>query len=156
MDEIQEKSYSQKEVDALIQSECDKVRTQYSKKVKELDEEIKGLKPTEKSETEIALEKRIAEVEAQERSLAVKAKQLDLTSKLSSLGLDKGLADYLNPEADLDQLVSMLQKQTAFVPLQHAPTQELTKNEFDNLTYSERVKFKDSNPSLFERLFQSK
>ncbi len=156
MDEIQEKYYTQKEADALIQSECDKVRTQYSKKVKELEEEIKGLKPTEKSEAEITLEKRIAEVEAQERSLAVKAKQLDLTSKLTALGLDKGLSDYLNPEADLDQLANMLQKQTAFVPIQHTPTQELSKNEFENLTYSERVKFKDTNPSLFERLFQSK
>ena len=57
-------------VSKYVQSETDKVRTDYSKKLKDANDEITRLKPVEKSESEKALEERISALEAREREIA--------------------------------------------------------------------------------------
>ena len=56
-------TFTQEDVDKKVQSECDKLRTSYSKQIKDLQEQIKKLSPVEKSESEIAIENRLAELE---------------------------------------------------------------------------------------------
>jgi predicted transcriptional regulator len=60
--QLEQDSYSKLEVQGLldryVQSECDKVRTEYSKKLKTAETERDALKPKDKSETELALDKR--------------------------------------------------------------------------------------------------
>ena len=53
-----------------IQSETDKVRTKYSKEIKELKAKIAELTPVEKSQTEIDLEKRLKALEEREHKMA--------------------------------------------------------------------------------------
>ena len=50
---VEEITYTQADLDKKVQSETDKVRTEYSKKVKDLEAKIKELTPVEKSEKEI-------------------------------------------------------------------------------------------------------
>ena len=42
-------TFTQEDVDKKVQSECDKLRTTYTKKIKELEGKIEELSPVEKS-----------------------------------------------------------------------------------------------------------
>lgn len=74
--QLEQDSYSKLEVQGLldryVQSECDKVRTDYSKKLKTAEDERDALKPKDKSETELVLDKRATELSKRERMLALK------------------------------------------------------------------------------------
>ena len=74
-EETTETTFTQKELDARIQSETDKVRTKYNKKLKtlretieSLEKEIQDAKPVEKSEQEKDYETRLAALEAREKA----------------------------------------------------------------------------------------
>ena len=69
-------------VSKYVQSETDKVRTDYSAKLKTANDEIARLKPVEKSDAEKALEERISALESKEKELANKEKSMTLASKL--------------------------------------------------------------------------
>ena len=56
-------------VQKMIQSETDKVRTEYSKQLKTVNEELSKYKPEPKSESELALEEKIKELENKENEL---------------------------------------------------------------------------------------
>lgn len=80
-------SMSKSDFDKSIQSAEDKLRTKYSKQIKEMEEKITALTPKEKSENELALEKRLAEIESKE-------KRLNLIDTLVSKNIDKGMVDF--------------------------------------------------------------
>ena len=54
-------TFTQEDVDKKVQSECDKLRTSYSKQIKNLEDKIKELTPVELSDTEKELNRRIEE-----------------------------------------------------------------------------------------------
>ena len=68
-------------VSKYVQSETDKVRFDYSAKLKTANDEIARLKPVEKSDAEKALEERISALESKEKELANKEKSMTLASK---------------------------------------------------------------------------
>lgn len=95
-------------VNKYVQSETDKVRTDYSAKLRTANDEIAKLKPVEKSESEKALENRIAALEAKERELANKEKAMTIADKLKEKELPSELAKYLNVGDDVDKTIEEL------------------------------------------------
>lgn len=146
-------------VQKLLQSETDKIRTEYSQKLKTVNEELNQYKPKEKSETEKALEERIAKLEAREKELANKEQSMTLASKLKEKNLPTELAKYINVGDDMDKTIDEVG--TLFGnyfldgtnrPTNHSTNKGITKSDFKKMSYSERAKLYSENPTLYETL----
>ncbi|EOU1776607.1 DUF4355 domain-containing protein [Clostridium perfringens] len=143
-------------VQKYIQSEGDKIRGKYSKQIKELESKL----PKEKTEEELAFEKRVAELETREKELAKKERLTTAKSVLTSKGLDSQLTDYLNFEGveDLetyvDNIAKVVGKQAkSYVPKGHEKADgNITKEQFSKMSYIERCNLYDTNPKLYEIL----
>lgn len=146
-------------IDKAIQSEGDKVRTKYSKEMSELKIQLETLKPTEKSEVEIALEKRQKDLELKEQEIANKEKAYSLKEKLASNGLPSELAKYLTVGDDVDSTIEELGGtlnnyflNSGYKPNNHSKSEGITKDQFSKMSYGERSKLFDTNPELFKKL----
>ena len=146
------KTYSQEDLDKKVQSETDKVRTEYSKKVKDLEAKIKEFTPVEKSEKEIELEKRLADVEARENAIK-------LRDSLSAKGIDSELSAYLKSDVDVDALAAVLDKLASdkvrtggFKPTGHKNGESMSKEDFKKLSYSQKDQLYRDNPELYREL----
>ena len=149
---------SKADYEKAIQSETDKVRTKYSKQVKELEAKIKELeakeeKVPEKSEKEI-------ELEAREKALLARENAIAMNQKLSSKGIKVELADYLKDGVDVDQLSSVIdsmvsERMTAqgYVPSSHKTGKGMTKEDFYKMDMDAQEKFFRENPESFHALF---
>lgn len=143
-------------VSKYLQSEQDKIRGKYSKQIKELESKL----PKEKSEEELAFEKRVAELETREKELAKKEILTTAKSVLTSKGLDSQLTDYLNFEGveDLetyvDNIAKVVGKQAkSYIPRGHEKSEgNITKEQFSKMSYTERCNLYDTNPKLYEIL----
>ena len=147
------------QVEKLIQSETDRVRTEYVKKLKTANEELNQYKPKEKSESEKALEERIAKLEAKEQEIIAKEKAMTLASKLKEKELPEGLAKYLNVGDDMDKTINEVGAMFGnyFLdgsnkPTSHSTNKGITKKEFRTMGYAERAKLFSENPTLYEAL----
>ncbi|MDD4592471.1 MAG: hypothetical protein PHG06_18880 [Parabacteroides sp.] len=164
MEEIEKKETEQEEsvtmtkadYDKSIQSAEDKLRTKYSKQIKELEDKITELTPKEKSENELALEKRLAEVESKE-------KRLNLIDTLVSKNLDKGIADYLKDDADVESfeklISSMVNKRiekSGYKPTNHQNSDGISKETWKKMSYSEKTEFYNKNPELAKKFMANK
>ena len=150
---------SQKEYDRAIQSAEDKVRGKLSKEIRDLQEELNKLKPVEKSEAEIELEKRIAALEESERTVAEQKKKLDLQEALSGKGINKSLVDFIKDDVEieafsnlLNEMVKEKMKSNGFVPGTHPSDDKVSLEEFRKMSYSQKVELQKKSPELFERL----
>jgi len=146
-------------VEKLIQSETDKVRTDYSQKLKTVNDELAQYKPKEKSDAEKALEERISALEQREKELSDKERNLALSSKLKEKSLPEGLAKYLNVGEDMDKTIDELG--TLFgnyflngsnKPTNHNQQKGITKSEFKQMSYAERARLYKEHPALYEAL----
>jgi len=143
---------TKEEFDKKIQSETDKVRTEYSKKIKELENQVKQLTPVTKSDAELDFEKRLAALEEREKAMA-------LTEKLAGKGISNEFSAFLRPDVDVDALSVALEnylknKATAnsYVPNGHKSGDSLTKEDFKNLSMAEKEKLYTTNPELYKTL----
>lgn len=142
-------------VQKLIQSEADKVRTDYSKKLKEANDEIQKYKPIEKTDAEKALEERIAALESKEAELSKKEKDIALQSKLKERGLDPNLAVYLNLGENEEEALTNISNYflgTSTVPSGHTESKGITKKEFAKMDYNQRMRIYQENPVLYKTL----
>ena len=139
-----------------IQSETDKVRTKYSKEIKELKAKIEELTPEQKSQTEIDLENRLKALEERERKMA-------LNESLTAQGLSTEFGGYLKDDTDIetfskflkgiiDEEVSKRVKNDNYKPDNHKSGDSITKEEFDKMGYGERTKLFNENPDLYQYL----
>lgn len=139
-----------------IQSETDKVRTEYSKRVKQLEAQIKELTPAQKTEAELDYEKRIAALEAKE-------KKLEMLEALKSNGLSSDFYNYLQNDVDisafakfysdaLDDAVQNKIKANGYVPNGHKTGESLTKEDFKKMSMTEKEKLFTENPDLYRTL----
>ncbi|SDN47032.1 hypothetical protein [Acetanaerobacterium elongatum] len=149
-------SMSKTDFNKAIQSAEDRLRTKYSKEIKELEQKITNLTPANKSEQEIELETRLAEV-------AAKEKRLNLQDTLLAKNLDKSFVDYLRDDADVDafekiitNIISQRIIETGYTPINHNNTDSITKEKWHSMSFSERQKVFESNPELAKRLMKSK
>ena len=147
------------QVEKLLQSETDKVRTEYSQKLKTVNEELSQYKPKEKSDSEKALEERIAKLEAREKELANKEQSMTLASKLKEKNLPTDLAKYLNVGEDMDKTIDEVGAlfgnyflNGSNKPSNHTTNKGITKKDFQKMGYMERTKLFQENPQLFEIL----
>lgn len=106
--ELNIEGLTQEQIDAvnkLVQSHEDRIRTDYSKKLKDVQTELDQYKPKQKSESELAIEQRIANLEAKEQELASKERAMTIADKLKAKGLPGELAQYLNVGEDIDSSI---------------------------------------------------
>lgn len=146
-------------VNKTIQSETDKVRTDYSTKLKEVKGELEKFKPAEKSDVEIALEQKQKELELKERELANKEKSYTVKQKLSEKGLPSELAKYISIGDDIDATIEELGGTLnnyflngTYKPSNHTKNEGITKEQFKKMGYAERTKLLDTNPELYKKL----
>lgn len=147
---------SQAEFDKKIQGEGDRVRTEYSKKVKELEAKVKELTPVEKTEAEIDFENRLAALEAREKKAA-------LLDSLTANGISHEFADYFKSDADIETfskiyksvIDSEVQKKVqanGYVPDGHKSGTSVTKEDFAKMSMTQKEKLYTENPELYETL----
>jgi hypothetical protein len=146
-------------VNKLIQSAEDRVRTDYSKRLKDVNDELAQYKPKPKSDTEKALEERIASLEAKEQELANKERAMTIADKLKEKGLPSELAQYLNVGEDVDASIESVGAAIGnyFLdgtnkPTNHTTNRGLTKQDFKRMSYAERAKLYAENPQLYQAL----
>lgn len=146
-------------VQRLLQSHEDRIRTDYSKKLKDANDELAKYKPVEKSETEKALEERLSALEAKEKELANKEKAMTIANKLKEKELPADLAKYLNVGEDIDTAIDELGAMFGnyFLdgsnkPTNHNTHKGITKKDFAKMSYGERAKLYSENPTLYNAL----
>ena len=152
-------TFTQEDVDKKVQSECDKLRTKYVKEIKDLQEQIKNLSPVEKSESEIAIENRLAELEKAQEEVNAQKAFLSLQDTLQGKGIDKSLATYLKADVDVDAFVAAFNnamkevtKTTGYVPDSHNAGDKITAEEFRNWSYDQKAELYTKNPTLYQKL----
>lgn len=158
------KTFTEEEVNKQLQSETDRVRTEYSKKLKQMEEKLQELKPKEKSESEIELENRIKALEDKEKEIQAKEIQFKMTETLENNGLNKQLAKYLNVQGveDLESYITEVKEtlnnqllNNSFKPKNHSNAKEvITKEQFNKMSYMERQKLYETNKELYNKLSQ--
>ncbi len=148
------------QVKKYVQSCEDRVRTDYSNKLKDVNKELAKYKPVEKTETEIKLEERIKALELKEQEVAKREKTLTVNSKLKEKGLPTDLAKYLNLGEDIDKsieevgnVVNSYFLNSGSKPVgNHSKQQGVTKEQFKKMSYMERVQLMETNPELYKAL----
>lgn len=152
-------TYTEDELAKKIKSAEDELHKKYSKQIEDLEAQIKKLSPVEKSEAEIALEKRIAALEKSEKDIADRERKIAVQEKLSANGLDKGLADYLKDNVDVDKLSSLVDgivktrmKENGYKPVDHSSDDAVTPEEFNKWPYSKKAEYAERHPESYKRL----
>jgi hypothetical protein len=140
-------------VQAILQSEGDKIRTKYNKEIKELKEKL----PIEKTEQEIALEERLKAIEEKEKALEKQEQLNGLSKQLSEKGLNGELAKYLNVNEDtqLDEIFNLIMgdNSNSYKPSNHTSANGgITKSDFNNMSYGERLNLYNSDKELYDIL----
>lgn len=143
-------------VQKLIQSETDKVRTEYSTKIKELEK----YKPIEKSKEEITLEERLKALEIKEQELNKRERLDKVASELKNKGLNSKLAQYLNLADDVDletyinDIAKVIGEQATYVPNKGntKANGNITKADFSKMNYIERTNLYNTNKELYDIL----
>ena len=141
-------SMTKEEFDKAIQSAEDKIRTDYSKKVKDLESKM----PTPKTEKEI-------ELETKEKELLAKEREYKIKDMLEINQLPTGLSKYISAE-DVDvagkEIATILNDyllNNSHKPKKHNNGGDsITKEQFKNMNYSERIKLEQTNPELYKKL----
>lgn len=167
----QEKTYTQEEVFALLQSETDKRVTQALKKQEKKYEKQLSLSKLDGSEREKAeKDNRIAELEEQLAAFQIERNRSELKSVLSSRGLSAEFADIVNISDDieaaqanidkLDRLFKAAVKAEVEKRLagntpkgNNTSPSEITKESAKKMSMAELNELAEKQPELFNRLF---
>lgn len=151
---------SKSDYDKAIQSETDKVRTKYSKQVKELETRIKELEAKEEEKKVPKKTEKEIELEAREKALLARENAIAINQALTSKGMKTELAEYLKDGVDVDQLSSVIdsmvsERMTAkgYVPSNHKTGKGMTKEDFYKMDMDAQEKFFKENPESFHALF---
>jgi hypothetical protein len=156
-------TFTQEEVAKEIRIAEDKLRTKYSKLIKELEDEIKRLSPKKKLKNETKMERRIADLEESEKAVTNREHKIAVKEQLLAYGLDKALADYLKDDVDIEELAALVDrivksrmKKGGYVPSNHSSDDKVTPEEFKKWSYSRKEKFAQEHPGMYRRLMGKK
>ena len=129
------------ELEKVLQSETDKVRTKYSAQLKELEQ----YKPKEKTEEQLEFERTKDELA-----------EMKFKESIRNAGLDSEMAKYLKPDTDLEAFGKLLkgveQTKQDYTPKNHSGDAGLTKDQFENMSYDQKAKLYSENPTLYAQL----
>lgn len=146
-------------VQKYVQSHEDRIRTDYSKRLKDANDELAKYKPVEKSDAEKALEDRISALEAKEKELASKEKAMTIANKLKDKGIPTELAQYLSVGENVDETVEKVGAlfgnyflDGTVKPTNHNTHKGITREDFKRMGYAERAKLYSENPELYKAL----
>ncbi|NME94594.1 DUF4355 domain-containing protein [Clostridium cochlearium] len=156
------KTFTEEELQKKVQSAEDRIRTEYSKKIKALEEELETFKPKKKTEAEIELEKRIKALEDKEKELQAKELELKVSKTLENNGLPSQLAKYLNTtgvedvESYLGEIKEVLNKHlinNSYKPQDHAGNKtSITKEQFKKMSLMQKQELYKENEALYNKL----
>jgi len=143
-------------VTKLIQSENDKIRTEYTTKMKDLEQ----YKPVVKSDSEKALDERLKALETKEQDMNKRERLNNVSEKMKEKGLNEGLSKYLNVSDDCDletyisEVASIIGNQSTYIPKGHSDksTGNTTKTDFNKMNYNERSNLFNTNKTLYDIL----
>jgi hypothetical protein len=148
MFDLEKDNYTKEEVTKLLQSETDKVRTEYVKKVKELESKL----PPEKSEKELELEKK-------EQELLAKEREFKIRETLEKNQLPAELAKFLSTGEDIESVVNELSEvlnkhmlNNSYKPTNKKNNDGISKEQFAKMGYIERMNLFENNPELYSKL----
>ena len=109
----------------------------------------------------MALEKKLVELDAKEKEIANKERYLKVQDTLVQNELPKDLAKYLNVSGD-DEIETITQElgsilnqhlmNSSYKPKDRKKNDGMTKEQFKQLSYVERVQLQESNPTLYAKL----
>lgn len=129
------------EIEKIIQSETDKLRTKYTVQIKELEQ----YKPKQKTEEEIEYEKVKSELS-----------ELKFKDAVKENGLNPDMAKYLKQDTDLKEFGEYIkgfnQSKQDYVAKSHTANVGVTKEQFSKMTYDEKAKLYSENPTLYAEL----
>lgn len=129
-------------INKRVQSEGDKVRTEYSAKVKELEQ----YKPVEKTAEQKELEE-----------LKTELANTKFQKSLNDIGVSDELGKYLKSDINIDEFKKFYEgfkpnTQKDFQPTTHAKDEGISKEQFAKMDYSKRAKLYTENPTLYAQL----
>ncbi|NFQ02754.1 DUF4355 domain-containing protein [Clostridium sporogenes] len=158
--EKETKTFTEEDLNKKIQSAEDRVRTEYSKKLKQMEEELEELRPKEKSQSELDMEARVQALEQKEKEVAKKELELNVTNKLQEQGLPSQLSKYLVGVEDVETEINSLKEifnnnalNNSFKPQKHNNSKEkISKEDFNKMTLLERQKLYETNQELYLKL----
>lgn len=157
------KTFTEEEVNKLKQSAEDKVRTEYTKRIKALENELTELRPKTLTDEEKALQDKIKALEDKEKELEFKERNIKLQDTLKNNGLDRQLAKYLNLqgvediESYVGEVADVLKSQTknsnTYKPNTHkSKDNSITKEQFSKMSYADRLNLFKTNEELYKQL----
>ena len=171
-----EKTFTQAEVDALLQSEADKrvsaaLKKAESKNAKAIAEATKLAQMSAEDKSRYELEQRELKIAEKEKQLAVLENKNEASKILADKGLDLALVDFIVAE-DADTMMSNIKMlDVAFknsvknevekrlkgsTPKDnlHGPSDVITKEQFKKMSLAEMAAIERENPTLFKELIK--
>ena len=171
--ELIEKTYTEEEVQALLQSETDRrVSSALKKQKKDFDtklaeaEKLKNMDEAQRKEYEYT--QRLQELENKEREFAIAQNKLEATKVMANRGLPIEFVDYIvaeDAESMLENITifekafkaavadAVAKKIAAPMPKGSSPKQTgLTKEEFAKMSVAQQTEIYRSNPELYKQL----
>lgn len=136
---------AQGKLSKLIQSETDKVRTDYSQRLKTANEEIEKYKPKEPTPEQVEFENTKKELN-----------NLKFAMKLKEIGVPDDLAKYLKSDIDFEDFGKFYkgfnESRKDYVAKKHIENAGVTKEQFKQMTIAEKTKLYSENPELYAQL----
>ena len=173
VDDNASKTYTQEEVDALLQQETDRrvtaaLKKQEAKNQKKVLEAKKLAAMDEQARYEYELEQREAAIAEKEKELALAENKTEASKILNDRGIDLSLVDFVVAETAEDMMANIDLLDKAFKKSVKTEVEKrlagntpkkglaidktMTKEQFRKLSYSELVELKQNEPELYESL----
>jgi len=167
------KTYTQEEVDALLQAETDRrvtsaLKKQEQKNAEKLKEAQKLAQMNEQQKYEYELNQREAAIAEKEKALALAENKNEASKILAEKGLSLSLVDFVVAEDAETMNINIQTLDKAFkqsvkdevekrlaskVPTKSLPLDKtLTKDQFNKMGYQELMQLKKENPEIYEEL----
>ena len=139
----------------VIQGAEDSVRTEYSKKLKELEKKL----PKEKSPEEKSLEERLKALEDRDKELSKREQKLNAEGILKDKGLDTKLSKYItldgveDLETYITEIADVIGNQTNkknWIPKGHKGSNStITKDQFKKMSLIEKQKLYETDKDTY-------
>ena len=153
VEEKKEEVMTKEEIQKLVQSEADRVRTEYSKRLKELEEEKTALekeKMTEEEQRQFDLEKMQQELEKKEKAIRDRELTIKTTDLLKEKELDLDFREFVIGE-DEESTIERVEK---FNSLWTKALEEAVNNRFKGSGRVIEKGTKDNDLNPFEKVFR--
>ena len=167
--ETKAKTYTQEEVDKMLQAESDRrVSMALKKREKEISEAAKINAMNEDEKTKYQLEQREKALAEREQLIAINENKYEAVKMLADKGLPTEFAEYcVNPDAEVTvknikniekifnkAVAEAIKSKIGYAPSAGGKTAPMTKEQFFKLSINEQQKLYTENPELYRNLIK--